>query len=281
MSWQGIPFKLFSDDTEGAINLALQSIPKIIVDTPTDYTPSIVTAVVSLIAGVIPAGIAIWTFNRNSKNTRIERVSQQKFLARERAEQQRFLREERAAQIASTEKDRETQLSISKKNFDMQVLSVNRQAWINNLRDLLAEYMALTPLLLDAKFKYINTKEHYQKLIEHGAANQKFNKDDIYREELSKRSLDFNKSLSLFDDVRTQERLLIAKVKMMLSPREKWYSIFDTQFKRITLNYNDLNDLNMDDYKEKLRVQGECIESTLVAAQELLKYEWERVKKGV
>ncbi|CAI0824459.1 Uncharacterised protein [Serratia proteamaculans] len=281
MNWQGIPFKFLSADPADTVNLALQSIPRIIVDSPTDYTSPIVTGVVSLIAGIIPAGIAIWTFKRNATNTKVERGKQEDFLTNERAEQQKFLQKERAAQIASTEKDRQTQLLIAKQNFDMQVLSVNRQQWINNLRDLLAEYMAMIPLLLDAKFKYLNKNAHYQKVYEQGERSPESYGLEIYRDGLNSRNLELHESIAFFDELKTQERLLIAKVKMMLNPKEKWYSDFEFQTNKVLVNYSSFSDLDMDKYKEKLNVQEQCIESILILTQELLKYEWERVKKGV
>lgn len=281
MNWQGIPFKYLSADPSDTVNLALQSIPRIIVDSPTDYTSPIVTGIVSLIAGIIPACIAIWTFKRNAFNTKSEREKQELFLVNERAEQQKFLQEERAAQIASTEKDRQTQLLIAKQNFDVQVLSVNRQQWINNLRDLFAEYMALVPLLLDAKFKYLNEKTYYQKAIEQGERDSKRYQVEAYRADLTRRASTFEQALNVFDDVRTRERLLISKIKMMISPKEKWYSIFEFQFNEILINYNSFEELNIDEYQKKIGIQNQCINATLNAAQELLKHEWERVKKGV
>ncbi|CAI0711013.1 Uncharacterised protein [Serratia ficaria] len=281
MNWQGIPYKFISEDTANTVNLALQSIPKIIVDTPTDYTSPFITGVVSLIAGIIPAGIAIWTFKRNATNTKMERERQEIFLTNERAEQQRFLQEERAAQIASTEKDRQTQLLIAKQNFDMQVLSLNRQQWINNLRDLLAEYLAMIPLLLDARFKYLNKHVHYNKVYEQGESDPERYGLEFYRNELNRRTSELNESLASLDELRTQERLLNAKIKIMLNPKEKWYTDFKLQTSKVIVNYSDLNDLDINKYKEKLAVQEKCVESILILTQELLKYEWERVKKGV
>lgn len=281
MDWQGIPYKFISEDTANTVNLALQSIPKIIVDTPTDYTSPFITGVVSLVAGIIPAGIAIWTFKRNAANTKIERLRQETFLTNERAEQQRFLKEERAAQIASTEKDRETQLAISKKNFDMQVLSVNRQAWINSLRDLIADYIALAPTLLDARFNYLNSKEHYTATRDRGSNEPKLYSNEVFKKSLDEASLKLQSSIATIENVKSKERFLTSKIKMMLNPREKWYAEFEREFNDIAINYNSFEELDMDDYKKKINKSRLCMESILKTAQELMKSEWERVKKGI
>lgn len=281
MNWQGIPYKFISEDTGSTVNLALQSIPRILVDTPTDYTSPIITGIVSLIAGIIPAGIAIWTFKRNAINTARERKNQEVFLENERAEQQRFLKEERAVQIASTEKDRETQLLIAKQNFDMQVLSVNRRQWINDLRELFAEYISIVPLLLDSRFDYLNKKQHYDSVYDQGINDPERYRLDVYRNEMDRVTLELNKSLELIGERKVHERLLETKIKMMLNPKEKWYSDFKLQASKISQNHNSLNVLDIEMYKEKLEIQNQCIESILTITQDVLKYEWERVKKGI
>lgn len=281
MDWQGIPYKFMSEDTANTVNLALQSIPRIIVDTPTDYTSPFITGFVSLIAGIIPAGIAIWTFKRNAINTAKERKNQEIFLENERTEQQRFLKEERAVQIASTEKDRETQLLIAKQNFDMQVLSVNRQQWINDLRELFAEYISIVPLLLDSRFNYLNKKQHYDNVYAQGSNDPERHGVELYRSELERVTLALYKSLELIDERKVHGSLLETKIKMMLNPKEKWYSDFKLQASKISGNHNSLNTLDIEVYKKKLEIQSQCIDSILAITQDILKYEWERVKKGI
>lgn len=63
MSWQGIPFKLLSNGTENTVNLALRSIPKIIVEAPFSWE----TVLSAAIAGLIPAGIAYFAMSQNFK----------------------------------------------------------------------------------------------------------------------------------------------------------------------------------------------------------------------
>ncbi|HCD5239902.1 TPA: hypothetical protein NBU62_005253, partial [Klebsiella pneumoniae] len=124
MAWLGVPFKLL-EGVDDSISLSVHALPNIVLkSSDSDYTSLWITALVSIIAGLIPAGIAYYTFVQNSKNIKVERLDQQDFLKKERGEQQRFLREERATQIINSEKDRKSQAEIAKINFNMQVLSV-------------------------------------------------------------------------------------------------------------------------------------------------------------
>lgn len=154
MAWQGIPFR-FPLETNDFISIALNHIPKILMESTTDYKGLWLTAGAALAGGIIPAAIAGITFWQNTRLVRAERAlqqtfletereKQQSFLKTEREEQQTFLVDERKAQLASLAEDRDAQLAIAKSNFNMQVLSVNRQAWINSFRDLIAEYCVLT-----------------------------------------------------------------------------------------------------------------------------------------
>ncbi|HBE9077626.1 hypothetical protein [Serratia fonticola] len=281
MTWQGIPYKLISNEAVETVNLALRSIPKIVIDSPPDYTSPIITAVVSVIAGAIPACIAIWTFKRNSRNTKSEREAQQRFLTQERAEQQLFLKEERAAQIASTEKDREAQLAIAKQNFNMQVLSVNRQAWINNLRDLLADYSSIAPELLNAKFNYLNKKGAYDTVLKKLQENTDHSLADKYQKLFSHHSSELNISMDNFEIVKGKATLLVAKIKLMLSPKEHWYAELNREFNVVEIIYNTFTELDMSVYSSKIAELDNCLDSVLKISQGLLKYEWERVKQGV
>lgn len=279
MNWQGIPFKYLSTDPVDTVNLALQSIPRIIVDSPTDYTSPIVTGIVSLIAGIIPACIAIWTFKRNAFNTQEQREKQELFLINERAEQQKFLQEERATQIASMEKDRETQLKISKQNFDMQVLSVNRQAWIANLRDLLADYISIAPNLLDYKLKLLNKKKYYQRISElyvesvgEGRNRLRQDYDDAVR--------DLDDWAQNFDSLALKIRNLEAKIKMMLNPSEIYYREIIVCFANISIVYNEFSEVSLDKYRLKLPEMNDNLDRIMRVSQDLFKYEWERVKQG-
>ncbi|MBN3057974.1 hypothetical protein [Pectobacterium brasiliense] len=280
MDWQGIPYK-FLNDTADSVNLAVTALPRIVFDSQPDYTSPIITGVVSVVAGLIPALIAFYTFKRNAVILKSEREAQQIFLRAERAEQQRFLENERAVHIASTEKDRETQLVIAKRSFDMQVLSVNRQDWINRLRDLLAEYVSFSSELLVLKYNTLIHTDLLKKTVEIRTENIRVNKIDAFREDQVSASFDLSKAVEKFVEFRRQETLLTSKIKLMINPSEYWYGELLKVFNEINLLHIGFNELNDEDYQKRKAAMFVLLDDLLKCSQGLLKYEWERVKKGV
>lgn len=280
MNWQGIPFKFLTEQTE-SLNLAVQTIPNLVLKSDPDYTAAFITGLVSLIAGLIPAGIAIYTFSKNTKLIKQERVEQQLFLKTEREEQQKFLKEERATQAASMEADRATQKEIAERNFNMQVLSANRQAWINRLRDLIAEYMAVAPDFLTAQHDFINRKEYYAAIAEkRKILVNSGSKSEAVNQTYSEASENLVKSIKHLSEMRQKEKLLTGNIKLMLNPEEKWYGVLEGIFGEVTIIYNSLETLDQDVLLEKFNNINSQISRCLICSQELLKYEWERVKKG-
>lgn len=280
MNWPGIPFKFLTEQTE-SLNLAVQALPDLVLKSDPDYTTAFITGLVSLIAGLIPAGIAIYTFSKNTKLIKQERVEQQLFLKTEREEQQQFLKEERAAQATSMEADRITQKEIAERNFNMQVLSVNRQAWINRVRELLAEYMSIAPDFLSAQFDFINCKNHYEAVCKKRSVVVNGNTDKAGRsEDYTEARERLVKSMAQLNEIRQKGKLLTSTIQLMLNPQEKWYKQLTTIFSEVTIICNSLKTLEQDIYLEKFNALNKEIDKCLVSSQDLLKYEWERVKKG-
>ncbi|MFK8257323.1 hypothetical protein ACFL9S_05995 [Erwinia sp. AnSW2-5] len=270
MYWKGIPFELSSNQIAERVSLALESIPKIVIDSPPDYTSTISTVIVSIIAGLIPAAIAIWTFKRNADNTRKERASQEDFLVKERAAQHDFLQTERLAQQESLAQDREIQLLISKQSFNMQVLSANRQAWINSLRDYSAEFVAAAHQAISDTVDYAFNVNFGNKINDTGARESNF----IAREAIRIR---MNNSLGMV-------RLLSTKINMMLNPLEDDFENVSGVFGRIlNLNSNALKKV-IDDgvvYEGLFPELNLATNDFTRIIQCILKKEWERVKLGV
>ncbi|WP_133623010.1 hypothetical protein [Erwinia sp. LJJL01] len=179
MAWHGIPFLYTHDAATETLNVAFKTLPKIFIESPPDYTNVIITGIVSLVAGIIPASIAVWTFKRNAENMKAEREHQQEFLREDRERQQLFLEADRNKQQESFEQDRKTQIEIAKTNFDMQVLSGNRQSWINSLRDVVAEYTVAAPSLIEATNQFrmnsIYLKEIHKIIENHSSDNENLN----------------------------------------------------------------------------------------------------------
>lgn len=280
MAWQGIPFKFIGENYNSLV-LAVNKIPDIVLKSDPDYTTVIITGVVSLVAGIIPAGIAVYTFVKNTRIIKDERVAQQSFLKAEREEQQRFLQEERASQVSSMEKDRETQRDIAEQNFNMEVLSANRQAWINNLRDLLSEYVTLSPDLLRAQNEFIIYYSSYENIVSN--TKNRFAAHDVIEEQkqLESASVKLEVARENLNSKKEKERLLTAKIKLMLNPSESWYGEIIIIFNSVSIIYNSLNIGNKDSFFDKNIQMIDTIDNLVGLSQKLLKYEWERVKKGV
>lgn len=281
MAWLGVPFKFLTDNSD-SLTLAINSLPNVVLKSDPDYTSAVITGVVSLVAGIIPAGIAIFTFFRNSKIIKQERIEQQSFLKTEREEQQRFLKEERSAHTASMEADRENQREIAERDFNLQVLSVNRQAWINKLRDLISEYMAFAPNLLTVNVEYKNNKIYFQNISEKRMDLLATTiPSDFIEKVYAEASGKLEYSIRKIYDCSVKEKLLTGNIKLMLNPDEKWYGELVNIFDEVSIISSSIVDSNDASLPVKIKEMNHQMDLCLNCSQELLKYEWERVKKGI
>ncbi|MEH4565934.1 hypothetical protein PO380_20725 [Klebsiella oxytoca] len=281
MAWLGVPFK-FLEGVGDSISLSVRTLPNIVLkSSDSDYTSLWVTALVSIAAGLIPAGIAYYTFVQNSKNIKMERQAQHDFLKNEREEQQRFLREERTTQIYNSEEDRKTQAEIAKINFNMQVLSVNRQVWINNLRDLISEYISIAPEIYAAQHDFINKQLFYTEVANKrleviNSGHESKDLSDAY----NKSTLEVEAAMLKVREYRVKEKHLSSKIKLMLNPKEEWYSKIVSILQTIN---KIINSLTSSDLSPDVNVQRHFfskLDDLMICTQDVLKYEWERVKKG-
>ena len=283
MTWQGVPFRLLDHKTADYISIALSSIPKISLDSPPDYTGPAITALAALIGGLIPSLIAWRTFKRNAEHTKQERIEQQDFLRQERAAQQQFLKDERAAQNSALELDRKVQLEIASQNFNMQVLSANRQAWINEFRTIVAEYASLLPVHLSKMADYsiaLKGLTTYLNVINSPSVSHVV-RDETFNSGYSKSSDKFEQERSLLNAYEEKNRILEAKIKMMLNPIEEEFKDFMLFFSKVANIKKKLNDDV--DLKEFGNIFTEMINvssEVLALTQIILKKEWIRVKKG-
>ncbi|NNS63411.1 hypothetical protein [Escherichia coli] len=280
MAWQGVPFR-FVADTVDSLSLAVSKLPDVVLKSNPDYTTVIISGVVALITGILPAGMAIYTFSKNSKIIKEERLAQQLFLKAERQEQQAFLKKEREAQADSMEKDRKTQKEIAERNFNKEVLSVNRQAWINHLREQLSEYMALMPELLRVKFNQcIFFEEHSKALHQSQKAFMPPDEAEKANQRLLASVPKLKESLDALNAKLEKNRLLTANIKLMLNPSEEWYPQITSVFASVDICYNSLNRPDQELFERNYIIILEKRDELVNCSQKLLKYEWERVKKG-
>ena len=280
MDWQGIPFRLLDGEMIDRLSVALNAIPKIQVETPVDYTAALATVTATLIAGLIPAGLSWWLFRRNAENTKKEREQQQLFLKTERAEQQAFLKNERESQIKSLEEDRRVQLEISKQNFNMQVLSANRQAWVNELRDRVAEVIALAPILQQSVIDVIASQEHSENLDLIETDVKDVDKNEVIYTNKIEAFKEFQISREKYNNYNKEMELLHAKIVLMLNPSEEESIYITTAVKEIIFSCVSIDKADVDLCSAKRRELFIGVSDLTKYTQACLKTEWERVKKG-
>ena len=137
-------------------------------------------------------------------------------------------------------------LSVARRQFNANVLSANRQKWIEGLRDLLAELISLLVAALVVKSKWRNNW------------NQGRGPIDADPEMLAK-----------------LERIVLVqwKIRLLINPTEtdhqELYRSIETAFKRIQSEDSRDSESETD------------IENITRLAQVILKREWQRVKRGV
>ncbi|HHA2248979.1 TPA: hypothetical protein ACOEHG_003890 [Enterobacter ludwigii] len=263
MTWQGVPFPYLSNVSEH-ISVALSSIPKIAFESPTDLTTPLMTAVAAVIGGCIPAAIAWRTFKLSSAQLQVERQ-----------EQQRFLREERIAQNESLEADRQMQLLIAEKNFNMEVLSVNRQAWINNVRDLIAECCVVGTKMFDERYALNNKTEQFNNFMAEYYTPVNLTYKEVFEQfsdELDLARKNYNK---------TQEQLdfLYSKIRLMLNPEEEESSSIINVLFRLRCRGAELTEQGNTYGAVYGELRGD-INELIDLTHTCLKKEWVRVKSG-
>lgn len=104
MDWQGIPFKIIDTDSVQNTFLNVNHIPEIVLKTGFSWD----ALISGLVAGAIPAIVAIAAMRTNSKNIQAERIHQ---------------------------------LELANKNINMQITAASRQVWINDLRESASEFL--------------------------------------------------------------------------------------------------------------------------------------------
>ncbi|WP_447879272.1 hypothetical protein [Serratia fonticola] len=227
MSWQGIPFPIGNDIINYALNV--NKLPVIAVQTSSGVAWE--TIVGAMIAAAIPAAIAWWSIKRNIETLETDRQKQQE----------------------SFDADRDAQLDIASKNLNAQVLSSNRQQWINTLREAIADYLgavhALRRSRTIARWCWDSSKKNGTEFhIEHHEAVKR-----------------------LMDDSKTVDTLAY-KIKLLVNPLEPDADGIIRILNEVPKHTGDFKKKANRD--ELLRLSDELTKS----AQSYLKKEWSRVK---
>lgn len=228
MAWLGIPFPLPTEILNSTI-LSIGKIPKIIVDSGFGWD----NLAGSLIAGVIPAFIAWYSIRKNLKELERDRLLQQ----------------------ASFDRDRDAQLNIASKNLNAQVLSVNRQQWINSLRDTTANYMSA-----------VNALRKSRTMARYCLQLAKKNDHDFF--------IQYGGQISaMTEDAREVDNLSF-KIRLLLNPAEEEAIKITSLLKDITFNTGAFE--RRPDKNAIASLGDELVEVT----QKYIKKEWDKVKRA-
>ncbi|MFJ5408130.1 hypothetical protein [Pectobacterium punjabense] len=238
MMWQGIPFPFTGNHEFNNSLFTLSKLSELTVNTSFGWDNFWGTIAGAIVGAAIPAGIAFYTIRQNNKSSEAQR----------------------AQQIKDLEAARETQLKISTKSFNAQVLSSNRQLWINGLRTLLVEFCSLCELLIYFRRSFGDEpKMPSGRLIsERGQVYY----DGLLKSRNDLRKLYFEVKLMLNASEFTSKGMLSGMEKMMRFSEERELSSFPVF---INVTHPELEQLE----SRFLKVCQRC-----------LKNEWKRVKSG-
>lgn len=217
MGWQGVPFLLQSSEFVESKFITLNKIPLISVDTGFGWD----TFTSTVLAGLITGGISWYAIRSNNKTLKQERDNQER---------------------------------LAKIQLKAQFVSVNRQQWINELRDAAAMYISGVAKLWNNQIQ---------------AHNAYVKKYELDSDEIN----DYKKQR---DILLGEMSYLVAKITMLLNPSERESSevidiisdiaeeINGMQFDR-PYDSKHLNDKSVD-----LKDKVQCI----------CKMEWEKIKSN-
>lgn len=253
MAWQGIPFRLPFEHSD-LLSVALSSIPKIIIESPADLKGPLLTAVAALLGGLIPALIAWKTYKANAKQ----------------------LQEDRALQQQSIEADRDSQQLIAERNFNLQVLSNNRQIWIKELRNLISEVCVYGFEKFEIAYDVTCAAKALKDFEPFLASNAN---STGALEEYKKRS-DLFQSKALEARVANKKfDLLVHKIDLMLNPSELISTSIMARIYTIRACGGKIEDPNYG-YSKAYDMLSTEVDKLIKLTQKCLKTEWEKVKRA-
>lgn len=225
MAWQGIPYPSFISNTLDA-GLTVTKIPEIIVDTGIGWDTIFGSVLAAFIGAALPTAVAWYTIKKNDD-------------------------------LAAT--DRDNQRHLAEMAFDSQVLSTNRQQWINTLRSYCSEFIMSCEK--HKRYRRLHTAER------EGArwGNGKNEKADEY-----------------FDVVVDSEHRILelaTNIQLMLNPHE-WTSkaILMCQKSMIYMLENEEISTFYEEGSEVEKAYRRLKELYIKSSQRCLKTEWKRVK---
>lgn len=239
MTWPGIPFPLDGSSTTNNVLLTLSKLSEIKLESGFGWDNFSGTVLGAVVGAAIPAAIAFYTIRQNNKAGE----------------------EQRAQQALDLDNARKTQLKIAEKSFSAQVLSTNRQNWINDLRQMLIDISSL------CESHVFYRRAHIEEVKGMRWNNGTQEKVDFYFESRLKTDTEirqkyFKIRLMLNNSELTSKAIIMLTEKLIHCATKK-----DLQL---------MPDL-IDETDPEL---VELIERLLKVSQRCLKAEWDRVKAG-
>lgn len=240
MSWLGIPYPLSETTFLDSGILSVSKVPEISVNTGFGWDNVVGTILAAFVGALIPALIAFYSIRKNDLYSEKQRQQQ---------------KEDLEASI-------NTQLEVSSLSFNAQVLSNNRQGWINNLRNLTAEFVSLCEDFISSRYFF---HKAYRKL-------DRFSAHDEVTREYRDRTYEIKRQI-----IKTK-----TNIELMLNPNELTSKSIFVAMNRI------VSVINEDDFKHTLfKKHGESWETYdktkfafIKVMKRCLKTEWKRVKNG-
>ncbi|MBS2793633.1 hypothetical protein [Klebsiella pneumoniae] len=225
MAWQGIPYPSFISNTIDA-GLTVTKIPEIIVDTGIGWDTIFGSVLAAFIGAALPTAVAWYTIKKNDD-------------------------------LAAT--DRDNQRHIAEMAFDSQVLSTNRQQWINTLRSYCSEFIMSCEK--NKRFRRLHSAERDEARWNNGT-NEKANEYFAVAVDSEHRILE-----------------LATNIQLMLNPHE-WTSkaILKCQENMIFLLENENINMFYEDDSEVEKAYRRLKRLYIKSTQRCLKTEWKRVK---
>ncbi|EMW0953270.1 TPA: hypothetical protein R6W42_000805 [Citrobacter freundii] len=238
MAWQGIPFPSFLTNTLDA-GLTVTKIPEIVVNTGFGWDNVTGSVIAALVGASLPTAIAWYTIKKNDDSAALDRANQ----------------------VSDLRESRQTQLELAQLAFNAQVLSTNRQQWINALRDNCAEFIKVTEKHKNLRRFYVAEKKgiSWRNGTEEQAA--------IYFER--------------FLEAGYQMSEIATKIELMVNPSEITSRAILFCLKSIIgLFEKEKIEMFFSDGSEVKKEYEKLTSSLVKVTQRCLKNEWKRVKSG-
>lgn len=262
MSWLGVPYPFVSSNLYEA-GLTVTKLPEVMVNTGFSWDTVLGAVLGAVIGGAIPASIAWYSIKKNRESAELERTYQRDDFVQSREAQLQDIALARESQIQDVTEARLHQTELAKMALNAQVLSANRQQWINSLREHCANFVSLSEMLKYA----VKMSLDEIKNVNSGRVS------DALLNAIIQKTLDYNSQL-----ITTS-----ASIDLMLNPSELTSRAM-IYCKRKIIDIVDGKEQLDELFKPGSQLKSDYeyyLKVFIRASQRCLKNEWRRVKAGL